>query len=50
VNTTYDLHFVGDKVPDTIGVGDNIDVVARVGSSNPENFLFQLETVSTRPR
>ncbi|WDH78197.1 DUF4839 domain-containing protein [Microbacterium esteraromaticum] len=47
VNITNDLHFMGD-VPDTIGVGTNVHVIARVGSFKEP--LFQLEPVETRVR
>lgn len=50
VNTTYDLHYVGDNVQDGIGVGDNLHVVARVGDFNPDSSLFQLEPISTQFR
>lgn len=47
VNITNDLHLMGE-VPDTIGVGTNVHVIARVGSFN--DLLFQLEPVETRVR
>jgi hypothetical protein len=46
VNTTSDLHFVG-PVPDSIGVGDNLDITAKVGTFIADQCLFQLEPVST---
>jgi hypothetical protein len=47
VNITNDLHLTDDS-PDTVGVGDNVHVIARVGSfSDP---LFQLEPVQTSIR
>lgn len=47
VNITSDLNLTGD-VPETIGVGDNVHIVARVGSF--KDPLFQLEPVSTQVR
>lgn len=47
VNITNDLHLTGD-VPDTIGVGTNVHVIARVGSFKDQ--LFQVEPVSTEVR
>ncbi|WEG08606.1 DUF4839 domain-containing protein [Microbacterium horticulturae] len=49
VNVTNDLHFTG-KVPDTIGIGDNVHVVARVGQYEEDTLLFLLEPVSTQVR
>lgn len=50
VNTTYDLHLTGDDIPETIGVGDNVHVVARVGEFETDTLLFLLEPVSTQFR
>ncbi|CAD5140679.1 protein of unknown function [Microbacterium sp. Nx66] len=47
VNITNDLHLTGD-VPDTLGVGDNVHVIARVGSLDGQ--LFLLEPVQTSVR
>ncbi|HWU30030.1 MAG TPA: DUF4839 domain-containing protein [Microbacterium sp.] len=47
VNITNDLHLTGD-VPDTIGVGTNVHVIARVGSIDGQ--LFLLEPVQTSVR
>ncbi|WP_113684648.1 DUF4839 domain-containing protein [Blastococcus atacamensis] len=49
VNITSDLHLTG-TVPDTIGIGDNLRVVARVGDYNSTQELFFLEPVSTEVR
>lgn len=49
VNTTSDLHYVGD-IPDTIGVGTNVHVVAEVGAFDPATTLFQLTPVTTQFR
>lgn len=45
----FDLHLTG-KVPDGIGMGDNLHIVARVGEFSPNTGLFLLEPVSTRVR
>lgn len=50
VNTVNDLHLTGDNIPDSIGVGDELRIVARVGDYDPESFLFFLEPISTQLR
>lgn len=50
VNTVSDLHYEGENIPDTIGVGQNVRIVARVGSFEPDSTLFLLEPVRTRFR
>jgi hypothetical protein len=49
-NANYDLHLTGANIPDSIGVGDNLRVVARVGEFNPDSLLFFLEPISTQYR
>lgn len=49
VNVTNDLKLTGN-VPDTIGVGNNLHVVARVGAYEPGTTLFLLEPVTTQVR
>lgn len=49
VNTTSDLNYEG-AVPDTIGVGTNVRVVAEVGAFDPMTLLFQLTPVRTQFR
>ncbi|WP_024793398.1 DUF4839 domain-containing protein [Tomitella biformata] len=49
VNTTYDLHWVG-SVPDTIGVGANLSVTAKVDRYEERSCLFLLEPVITAVR
>lgn len=49
VNITSDLNLTGD-VPDTIGVGTNVHVIAEVGSFDPMSMLFQLKPRETRVR
>ena len=50
VNITNDLHLTGSNIPDTIGRGDNLRVVARVGDYNSTQELLFLEPVSTEVR
>ena len=50
VNITYDLHLEGPNIPDTIGVGDNLHIVARVVEYNSTQELFFLEPISTSVR
>lgn len=44
-----DLHLIGE-VPDSIGPGDNVHVVAQVEEFNPTTCLFRLDPVSTEIR
>ena len=46
----YDLHLQGSNIPDTVGRGDNVHVVATVGDYVPNQCLFLLEPVSTELR
>ncbi|MGY2129373.1 DUF4839 domain-containing protein [Blastococcus sp. SYSU DS0617] len=50
VNITNDLHLAGPNIPDTIGIGDNLRVVARVGDYNGTQALLFLEPVRTEVR
>lgn len=50
VNTTHDLHLTGTNTPDSIGVRDNLRLVARVGDFNPDSLLFFLDPISTQFR
>jgi hypothetical protein len=50
VNIVSDLRLTGSDIPDAIGVGDNLHVVARVGDYNSTQELFFLEPVSTEVR
>lgn len=45
-----DLHLTGANIPDSVGTGDLLHVVARVGEYNPDQCLFFLEPVSTEIR
>ncbi|MBB2976478.1 hypothetical protein FHX49_002053 [Microbacterium endophyticum] len=49
VNTTNDLNFAG-AVPDTIGVGTNLNVTAEVGTYETSSCLFLLDPISTAVR
>ena len=50
VNITNDLHLTGSNIPDTIGMGTNLRVVAEVGEYNSTSGLFLLEPVRTEVR
>jgi hypothetical protein len=50
VNITNDLHLTGSNIPDTIGTGDNLRIVARVVDYNSTQELFFLEPISTEVR
>ena len=45
-----DLHLTGDSVPDTLGAGLNIHIIATVGEYNENSGLFQLKPVSIKMR
>ncbi|KAB1160062.1 DUF4839 domain-containing protein [Micromonospora sp. AMSO12t] len=45
-----DLHLAGANIPNSVGAGDLLRVVARVGEYNPDQCLFILEPVSTKIR
>lgn len=47
VNVTNDLHLTGPNIPDAIGVGQNLGVVAKVEGFNSAQELFFLEPVQT---
>lgn len=49
VNTTLDLHYVGD-VPDTLSEGTNIAVTAKVAGYNSDQCLLRLVPVQTAIR
>ncbi len=50
VNIVYDLHLDGPNIPDTIGVGQNLHLVAEVGEYEERSCLFLLEPISTQVR
>ena len=50
VNTTFDLHLSGEKVPDAIGVGDNLRVTAQVGEYEDGSCQFLLKPMKTEFR
>lgn len=43
----HDLHFIGDNVPDSIGIGDNLHIVAEVVEYKEASGLFVLKPVLT---
>ena len=47
VNATSDLHLTGADIPDTIGVGDNLIIKAKVGNYESASCLFLLDPIST---
>ena len=47
VNIVSDLRLTGSNVPDTIGAGQNLHIIARVEGYNPVQELFFLKPVST---
>jgi len=48
VSIVYDLHLTGSNIPDTLGVGQNLHIIAQVGSYRDP--LFLLEPISTELR
>ena len=50
VDPTLDLGLTGSNLPDSIGQGTNLHVVARVGLYDRDSGLFYLEAISTRVR
>lgn len=50
VNVTNDLKLKGPGVPDSIGTGQNVRIIARIAGYNPVQELFFLEPVSTQIR
>jgi hypothetical protein len=50
VNISYDLHLRGSNIPDAIGRGDNLHIVAEVVEYNSTQQLFFLEPISTELR
>jgi hypothetical protein len=50
VNIVTDLHLTGSNIPDGIGKGDNLHLIARVDGFNRAQGLFFLKPVSTTVR
>lgn len=50
VNITSDLHLTGANVPDSIGVGQNLRITAKVEGFNSTQELFFLTPVETQSR
>ena len=46
----FDLNLVGNNIPDYIGEGDNLRIVAEIGMYNENNGLFKLEPIETEVR
>jgi hypothetical protein len=46
----YDLNLIGDEVPDTVRMGDNLHFVAEIGEYNVTSQLFFLYPISTKVR
>jgi hypothetical protein len=46
----FDLHLAGSNIPDSVGQGVNLHVIAQVGDYNSSNCLFFLDPVSTEVR
>lgn len=50
MKVTSDLNLTGANIRDTLDVGDNLHIVARVGAFSPDSTLFLLDPVATRFR
>ena len=50
INVVWDLNLIGDNVPDTIGIGDNLHFVAKIINYDETSQLFYLDPVSTEVR
>lgn len=46
----FDLHLIGDNIPDAIGKGDNLHFVAKIIDYNETSQLFHLDPISTKVR
>ena len=46
----FDLNLIGDNIPDYIGTGNNLHIVAEVGKYNENSGLFELDPISTEVR
>jgi hypothetical protein len=47
VNIVWDLNLTGDNIPDSIGAGDNLHILAAVEDFNESNGLFHLKPIET---
>jgi hypothetical protein len=47
VNTVYDLHYISEDVPDSIGLGDRVRITAKVDRYDSLQSMFFLEPEST---
>jgi hypothetical protein len=50
VNIVSDLNLIGSNIPDTIGEGDNLHIVAKVAGYNTGGDLLLLDPISTEMR
>lgn len=50
VNMSYDMHFVGDNVPDSVGVGDKVTVTMVLEEWDEFHQVFFADPVETRYR
>jgi hypothetical protein len=50
VNIVFDLNLIGDNIPDYIGIGDNLHIVAKILDYNETQQLFFLDPISTEVR
>ncbi len=50
VSVILDLNLTGSNIPDTIGVGDNLHITAKIGEYEDSSGLFLLEPVSVEFR
>jgi len=46
----FELHLTGSNIPDHVGKGDNLHIVAQVEDFNSTQCLFFLKPVSTEVR
>lgn len=47
VNTTYDMHWTNDNTTSTVGVGDNLHLVATIETFDANSCLFKIKPVAT---
>jgi Domain of unknown function (DUF4839) len=50
VNIVLDLHLTGSNIPDSVGTGDNLHIIAQVEDYNSTQCLFSLKPISTGVR
>lgn len=47
VNTTSDMHWTNDNTTSTVGVGDNLHLVATIDTFDADSCLFRIRPVAT---